>query len=153
MTYRVVVVGTDGSETASKAVRHAGAIAASSGARVVVVTAFTPDPHRESERTARAPDDLKWTLTDRAEADQIAESGRALLREAGVNDVVLRSEAGGPADSILSATKEFDADLIVVGSVGMTSSARFLLGSVANDVAHHAPCDVLIVDTDADHPR
>ena len=40
------------------------------------------------------------------------------------------------------------ADLIVVGNQGMTGARRFLLGSVPNRVAHHTPCDVLIVKTD-----
>jgi nucleotide-binding universal stress UspA family protein len=48
---------------------------------------------------------------------------------------------------LLTVASELDADLIVVGSRGLTSPARFVLGSVAGSVAHHAPCDVLIVQT------
>lgn len=147
MAYRNVVVGTDGSDTAGRAVRHAADLCQRTGARLVVVTAFLPDHDAEQRRSSGAPDDLRWTLTDRAEADRIAATGREIAKDAGVGDVVLRAEEGRPADTILEAAREFDADLIVVGSVGMTSSARFLLGSVANDVSHHAPCDVLIVDT------
>lgn len=148
MTYANVVVGTDGSETAQRAVRHAADLAARCGARLVVVTAFTPDPRRESQRISDAPEDIKWALTDRSEADRVAAGGREVARERGVDHVVLRAEAGVPAETILAAAQEFDADVIVVGSVGLTNSARFFLGSVANDVAHHAPCDVLIVDTE-----
>lgn len=148
MPYRNVVVGTDGSPTAARAVEKAGRLASLSGARLVVVTAYRADRDAEAARLSGAPDDLRWSLTDRADADRIAAQGRAVAREVGATDVVLRAQEGAPADTILAAAEEFDADVIVVGSVGMTSSARFLLGSVANDVSHHAPCDVLIVDTE-----
>lgn len=153
MGYRNIVVGTDGSPTASTAVRHASDLAARAGARLIVVTAYHHDLHGETQRATGAPDDVRWALTDRAEADRIATTGRDTARAAGVPKVVLRAEEGDPAGTILSTAKEFDADLIVVGSVGMTSSARFLLGSVASDVSHHAPCDVLVVRTDGHlHP-
>ena len=54
---------------------------------------------------------------------------------------------GDPAHVLLEAAKDFDADLIVVGSRGLTSHAHFILGSVAASVAHHAPCDVLVAHT------
>ena len=41
-------------------------------------------------------------------------------------------------------------DVIVVGSKGLTGASRFLLGSVASSVSHHAPCDVFIVHTTGD---
>jgi nucleotide-binding universal stress UspA family protein len=54
---------------------------------------------------------------------------------------------GDPADAIIDAAEEEGADLIVVGNRGMQGAKRFLLGSVPNRVAHHAPCSVLIVHT------
>lgn len=54
---------------------------------------------------------------------------------------------GDPADAILDVAQEQDAALIVVGNKGMTGTRRLLLGSVPNNVAHHAPCSVLIVRT------
>jgi nucleotide-binding universal stress UspA family protein len=53
---------------------------------------------------------------------------------------------GDPADSLIAAAREHDADVIVLGSRGMRG-ARRVLGSVPNKVSHHAPCDVLIVQT------
>ena len=55
--------------------------------------------------------------------------------------------AGDPAEAILGATENLDADMIVVGSKGMTGAKRFVLGSVPHKVAHHACCNVLIVYT------
>jgi nucleotide-binding universal stress UspA family protein len=48
---------------------------------------------------------------------------------------------------LISTAEEVGADLIVVGNRGMGGVARFLLGSVPNRVAHHAPCAVLIAHT------
>ncbi|CAN5747457.1 universal stress protein [soil metagenome] len=146
MAYRTVVVGTDGSATAEEAVRHAGRLAARSEARLVVVTAFEAADD-ELAREAPVPDDLRWALTDRSQAEEKARKGKALAKEEGAADVVVQSVEGDPAGAVLDTARDFDADLIVVGSVGLTSSARFLLGSVANDVGHHAPCDVLVVHT------
>lgn len=162
MTYATVVVGTDGSPTAERAVREAGALAGTDGGRVVVVTAFEA-PHRtgmehlagtahstETERQAAAPGELRWMLTDRGQADGIAERGRRIAREAGAGAVIIMSDEGDPARVLVDAARLHDADLVVVGSVGLVGAQRFLLGSVASAVLHHAPCDVLVIDTD--HP-
>ncbi|HEX9991851.1 MAG TPA: universal stress protein [Acidimicrobiales bacterium] len=145
MTYRTVVVGTDGSSTAEEAVRHAGELAARAGARLVAVTAYHPHGDGDGEV---APEDLRWMVGDRATAEAEARRARALAAELGVADVVVRAEPGDPADVIVATAEEFDADLVVVGSKGLgTPATRFLLGSVAGAVSHHAPCDVLVVHT------
>ena len=54
---------------------------------------------------------------------------------------------GDPADALIDVAEQQSADLIVVGNRGMTGVKRFLLGSVPNKVAHHAPCTVMIVRT------
>ena len=147
MPYRNVVVGTDGSETAETAVREAARLAAACGARVTIVTAFTPRPAEMARAQAEAPEDIRWMITDAHAADERANHGRDVAREAGVGDVVVRVDSGDPADIILRAAEDTGGDLIVVGSKGMSSPSRFLLGNVPNKVSHHAPCDVLIVHT------
>jgi nucleotide-binding universal stress UspA family protein len=148
MTYSSIVVGTDGSPTAQQAVEEAAGLAASDGARLVVVTAF-----REGEGPAhevdgdRLPEDIRFMLTDRVQAEELAERGREAARAAGAEKVVVRALAGDPAEVLLEAASEFDADLIVVGSRGLSSHAHFILGSVAASVSHHAPCDVLVAHT------
>lgn len=146
MGYRNVVVGTDGSETAELAVRHAGRLAASADARLIVVTAFEPHDDQVAKES-NAPDDLRWMLTDRSMAEEKAREGRTLAREEGAEDVVVQAVEGNPAETVIDAARDFDAELIVVGSKGLTSAARFILGSVADDLSHHAPCDVLVVHT------
>jgi nucleotide-binding universal stress UspA family protein len=147
MPYRNVVVGTDGSETAELAVRHAAELAKAFGARLTVVTAFVPDPEAEARRLQEAPPDIRWAITDATSADERARHARAIAHEIGVADVVLRVDSGDPAALLIDVADEDSADVIVVGSKGMTSAKRFVLGSVPNKVSHHAPCDVIIVHT------
>lgn len=146
MAYQSVIVGTDGSETAERAVRQAAALAVEHDGRLVIVTAYEPHGDELVEK-AGAPDELKWMLTDRVQAEELARRGQALAGEQGATRVTVQAIAGSPADVLLETAVDFGADCIVVGSVGLTSAARFVLGSVASSVAHHAPCDVLIVHT------
>jgi len=141
--YRTIVVGTDGSPSAGRAVEQAVDLAAVDGARLVIVTAFE---RHDREPDPRAPEDVRWMLADPNEAEQHARRGRELAAHKGVTDVVVQALEGEPAAELLEAADTFVADLIVVGSVGLTGSARFL-GSVAGTVLHHAPCDVLVVHT------
>ena len=150
MPYRNVVVGTDGSETAERAVRQAGELAGAHGARLVVVTAYEPHGDQLVKGSVGVPDDVKWALTDRHQAEEKAMRGKALASEAGAaggGGIVYQAIAGSPADVLLEAANDFEADVIVVGSKGLTGAARFVLGSVASAISHHAPCDVLIVHT------
>jgi nucleotide-binding universal stress UspA family protein len=147
MPYRNVVVGTDGSETAELAVRHAAELAKAFGARLTVVTAFVPNPEEEAKRLEEAPDDVRWAITDATSADERARRARGIARDMGVADVVLRVDSGDPASLLIDAADDASGDVIVVGSKGMTSAKRFVLGSVPNKVSHHAPCDVVIVHT------
>jgi nucleotide-binding universal stress UspA family protein len=147
--YRNVVVGTDGSATAELAVRHAAELAKAFGARLTVVTAFTPRPEEEAKRLQQAPEDVRWAITDATSADERARRARGIAKEIGVEDVVLRVDSGDPASLLIDAADDSGGDVIVVGSKGMTSAKRFVLGSVPNKVSHHARCDVVIVHTAA----
>jgi nucleotide-binding universal stress UspA family protein len=148
MGYRSIVVGTDGSTTAERAVRQAAGLAADESARLIVVSAYErKGTLAGSVEAAAVPDDIRYTLTDRAQTEELAQRGRAIAHEAGVAKVVIQALEGDPAGVLIEAAKDFDADLIVVGSRGLTSHAHFILGSVASSVAHHAPCDVLVAHT------
>lgn len=147
MGYSSIVVGTDGSATAERAVDQAGTLAVADGARVIVVTAFTPGVAHGDDDPNGIPDDIRFVLSDRVQAEELAERGRKRLKDAGVEKVVVQAIAGDPSSVLLEAAKDFDADLIVVGSKGLTSAAHFILGSVASSVSHHAPCDVLVAHT------
>ena len=119
-----VLVGTDGSETARRAVDRAAEIARTAGAGLTVLMAG-------SERGARP-------IVD-AEVDR--------LRAAGID---ARGVVAGadPASALVEEAESGDYDLVVVGNKGMTGTRRFFtLGSVPNKVSHHLPRSLLIVRT------
>jgi nucleotide-binding universal stress UspA family protein len=145
--FRTIVVGTDGSETAAKAVVQAAELAASVQATLLIVSAFEPvSGARLREEAQEAPDDVRWMLNPREDVDATLGAAVELAEERGVGSRTFARQ-GDPADAILDVAEEQGADLIVVGNKGMTGAKRFLLGSVPNKVSHHAPCSVLIVRT------
>ena len=144
---KTIVVGTDGSDTAAQAVVQAGAIAEKFGATLNIVSAFEPVSHtRLKDEKSEAPADLEWAINPREDVDSMLEIVAAPLRERGIS-IELTARAGAAADAILDVAEETHADLIVVGNKGMSGARRFLLGSVPNQISHHAPCSVLIVRT------
>ena len=145
--FRSIVVGTDGSETAGKAVEAAVQLAKMCDAALHVVSAYEPVPKgRLREESRQAPEDTQWMINPREDVDATLSDAADKVREAGV-EVDTFAREGDPADAILDVAEERDADLIVVGNKGMTGAKRFLLGSVPNKVSHHAPCSVLIIRT------
>lgn len=142
-----IVVGTDGSETAGEAVRQAVDLAKLSGAQLGIVSAYAPVPKRrvQDEQNA-APPDVQNQFGPREDVNLVLEAAAATARKEGV-EVQTRAVEGDPAEAILNFAEETKADLIVVGNKGMTGARRYLLGSVPNNVSHHAPCSVIIVRT------
>jgi nucleotide-binding universal stress UspA family protein len=145
--FKAIVVGTDGSETARKAVREAIGLAQAVGASIELVSAFEPIASDRLRQDAREmPQDMQWTVNPREDVDATLREAAEAVEEAGV-PVTTYAREGDPADAILDVAEERGADLIVVGNKGMTGAKRFLLGSVPNKVSHHAPCSVLIIRT------
>jgi nucleotide-binding universal stress UspA family protein len=145
--FRSIVVGTDGSETATRAVEAAVELAQLSGATLELVSAYEPvSGQRLREEARQVPPDLQWMINRRADVDATLQQAAERARYAGVAAQTYARE-GDPADAILDVAEELGADLIVVGNKGMTGAKRFLLGSVPNKVSHHAPCAVMIIRT------
>jgi nucleotide-binding universal stress UspA family protein len=145
--FRSIVVGTDGSETATQAVREAVELARAVGPQLEVVSAYEPVPaQRLREERRQAPEDLQWAINPREDVDTTLETAVELAGKAGVPANAYPRQ-GDPADAILDLAEEREADLVIVGNKGMTGAKRFLLGSVPNKVSHHAPCAVLIIRT------
>jgi nucleotide-binding universal stress UspA family protein len=142
-----MVIGTDGSETASEAVRQATELARRLGAKIHVVSAYEPVPEaRLREERQEVPANMQWMVNPREDVDETLKTAAQGIEEAGV-EVETHAREGDPADAILDVAEEQQADLIVVGNKGMTGAKRFLLGSVPNKVSHHAPCSVMIIRT------
>lgn len=147
--YATIVVGTDGSPTASEAVARATELAAQAGAKLVIVSAYRPvDKSRLDSERASAPADIAYVINPEEDVESHLEAAADQARAGGVTEVRTVPVDAAPAEALLDAAEQVGADLIVVGSQGMAGAKRFLLGSVPNRIAHHAPCDVLIVKTD-----
>jgi len=132
-----IVVGTDGSETAERAVDRAGAIARAFGGVPVHVVSVYSDDHTPLVGAGRQG--------DRAHAQQNIDRAQERLAKQGVqSEAHLSNREAGRA--LVAIAEEQDAQMIVVGNRGMTGAAR-VLGSVPNHVSHHAHCDVVIVRT------
>jgi nucleotide-binding universal stress UspA family protein len=145
--FKSIVVGTDGSETAGRALAQAIQLAKNAGAMLDVVSAYQPVPKARLRAEAQqAPEDMLWAISPSEDADITLQSAADAAATVGV-ETRRHPVEGDPADAILSVAERQRADLIVVGNKGMTGTARFLLGSVPNKVSHHAPCSVLIVRT------
>lgn len=145
--FKRIVVGTDGSDSAAEAVRHAAGLAAATGAALDIVSAYEPVPRqRLREESERVPDDVAHAVGPREDVNTVLEGATAIAEQAGVG-AATHAREGDPADSILDVAEETGADLVVVGNKGMTGARRFLLGSVPNKISHHAPCGVYIVRT------
>jgi nucleotide-binding universal stress UspA family protein len=143
-----IVVGTDGSDTATTAVRYAIDLARQLEARLQIVSAYEPVPdQRLRNESIEVPKDMQWMVNPREDVLLMLEQTEREAREAGVGEVETFARQGDAADAILDVAEEQRSDLIVVGNKGMTGAKRFLLGSVPNKVSHHAPCSVLIVRT------
>jgi len=142
-----IVVGTDGSETATEAVRTAVELARLSKAKLEIVSAYEPIPQqRLKEEGEGIAGDVAYAVNPREDVQFVLDKAAAVAKKAKV-DVVTHPREGEPADAILDVAEENDADLVLVGNKGMTGARRFLLGSVPNKISHHAPCDVWIVKT------
>jgi nucleotide-binding universal stress UspA family protein len=145
--FKRIVVGTDGSQTAGEAVGKAIELARLTGAQLSIVSAYSPASGRRTQEDQRqAPADVQYELGPREEVNFILDAAAAEAKGAGV-EVQTHPVEADPADAILNVAEETKADLIVVGNKGMTGTRRFLLGSVPNNVSHHAPCSVIIVRT------
>jgi nucleotide-binding universal stress UspA family protein len=156
-TLERVVVAVDGSDVASEAVatiRRWPFLAATTIRTLSVAPApamWWPDELTASS-TDRPAHDHDAAADVLLEHDTIAAEAAATLGDAGF-DAHPEVRSGSPAPTIVAFAKEWDADLVIMGSHGRTGVARLLLGSVARSVLHHAGCSVLVVRRHADPVR
>jgi nucleotide-binding universal stress UspA family protein len=140
-----VLVATDGSEAADKAIGLASSIDWPAGTQIRVVNVIEPIPPVPAAEWVGAGAPLEANYPQ--EAESIA---KGVL--AGACDALAHTTAevggqtlyGRPATSILESARAFGADLVIVGSRGHGTIASMLLGSVGAEVADLAECPVLI---------
>jgi nucleotide-binding universal stress UspA family protein len=139
----VVIVGVDGSDQSLRAAQVAAAIARSVGGRLHVVTVVRPPEGWWGVVGSPPPADaLSASMADaqRSALDRTLDR----LPTDGI-ELTSAEEIGDPASALTSLADDMGADLLVVGRRGAGMVERLILGSVADRVAHDAPCPVLIV--------
>ena len=144
--YKVVVVGTDGSETSLRAVDKAAAIAGESNAKLIVASAYSADSHSGGTD----PDQLsgeKYRTEGNAPLYAMLREASDRAKEAGAHDVEEKAVEGAPVDALVDLAEKVHADLIVVGDVGLNSVVGRLIGSVPRAVRRRAKTEVLVVET------
>jgi nucleotide-binding universal stress UspA family protein len=133
-----ILFATDGSPEADAAKELLVFLPLPSGSELIImsVVSQTEEGPREGEEATRT--------NGLGAAQAIAEQAAYHLAKAGVCTECVVT-CGHPADRICRLAEEKDVQLVVVGSRGRSSLARFFLGSVSQRVAKHAPAPVLIV--------
>ncbi|MDQ3917904.1 MAG: universal stress protein [Acidobacteriota bacterium] len=147
MDVRSILLPTDFSECARRAVPFAAELARLLGARViclhVVEPVVPPVGWAPTAETLPAATDFGEQLGEAAGRELPAFSGGEEFEGLEVEDVVVRGE---PAAEIVRAARERGAGLIVISSHGRTGLGRILFGSTAESVVRHAHCPVLVVN-------
>ena len=140
--YDNILVGTDGSATATRALEEAARVAKTCEAKLHIMSAYHPSMRPEGV-----------SMASREQADEttapILEAGAELARGLGA-EVDTHAASGDAGQALIKTAKDIDADLIVVGNRDLKAFRGLFGASISEKVAHHAPCAVLIVRTNGD---
>ena len=162
--YQTLVVGADGSYTSLRAVDHAAAFAAALNAKLIIAMAHLPNVDKGGWGRPARPDRVidgraevvlggegDYKMRGKAPIYGILREARERARAAGAKNVearpILVGHVGGPAKALSRLAEEVNADLLVVGNVGLGMRIEKWLGSVPGNVLRRAKTDVLIVHT------
>jgi ubiquinone biosynthesis protein len=133
-----ILVATDRSESASRAVDWAADMADRFGAELHLLQVLLPETQPGTEAGA-----AEATRTGHAQ-EQLKKLAQDLAGPRGRARVVVDED---PSNAIVRAAEDAEVDVVVVGNVGMSGRREFLLGNVPNRVSHNARCTVIIVNT------
>jgi len=146
--YKHILIATDGSELASRALAHGLALAKELKASVTVVT-VTPlwSAFEMAHEAGRVNPDPMHRFEDMAAASAkvILDDAAQKAKVAGVTCELVHVPDQHPAEGIIALAKKKSCDLIVMGSHGRRTIGRLLLGSQANEVLAHSKVPALIV--------
>jgi nucleotide-binding universal stress UspA family protein len=158
-TQKTIVVGYDGTAPSEHALRRAAEYARAFAAKVVVVSVAPPQPLAEVGAPGAfgllpyaaypAGDPGQVVEQDEQLWEQHRERVQALFAGADLH-VEFAGVAGEPAQELIDAAEQRQAELIIVGTREPGFLERLFGGSVSQDVARRARCDVLIVHPGGD---
>ena len=138
-----ITVGIDGSSHSARALEWALDEAAIRHAPLTVLTVHSVAVSGWSGNPIVLPGDSDDQEKARQAAEEMTLKATALLGEAQPASVTVRAIIGFPAEELIKASEH--ADLLVVGSRGAGGFARLFVGSVSNQVVHHAHCPVAVI--------
>jgi nucleotide-binding universal stress UspA family protein len=145
--YQHILIPTDGSELAGRAVRHGLSLAKSVGAKVTALTVegsfdvYTVPASKVYEMSGAFAEHAERA---KAHAEKILNGVAEEARLAGVTCETLRLEEDHPYEAIIEAAKQRGCDLIVMASHGRSGIAAVVLGSVTTKVLTHTEIPVLV---------
>jgi nucleotide-binding universal stress UspA family protein len=147
--FDTIMVATDGSRAAQKAVAFAVQFAQRHDSKLIIATvsnrpaAVTAPSSREPDHT---PEDGSFSTVQLGMGGEVLKRAAREAKKAGFTNYELLDAAGGNVGAtIVKEAEAAGADHLVVGSIGATGLKRLLLGSTASSVIHHAHCPVTVV--------
>ena len=143
MTIQRILVATDGSAGADRAVEAAAALAKAVDGDLMIVTIGGNFPADEVNKLARAEGGVGEA--NELLSDHVLLAARERAQRAGVPKISIRSSWGDPAAGIIDAVRHDQPDILVVGRRGRGQLAGLLLGSVSQKLVSLAPCMVVVV--------
>lgn len=140
-----IVVAYDGSADSAKAIQLAASLASKSGASAILVHVY-PSPAIGFSAASGMPIPDYGDLEDAAKASgqAILTRGLQLAKELGMSARGELIEAPSVVEAIVNFSASEKADLIVVGTRGMTGFKQLILGSVSSGLVSHAKCPVMV---------
>jgi nucleotide-binding universal stress UspA family protein len=138
-----IVIGVDGSKESLEAARYGQGLAEQLGSQVTLVFALEPP------QVIPVGPLSGYVMTSTPRSDEDMKKAQKLLDELIAErpkvPTTARVELGKAADTLCDLAGQLGADLLIVGSRGLSAGRRLILGSVSDRVVHHAPCPVLVL--------
>jgi nucleotide-binding universal stress UspA family protein len=132
-----ILVAYDGSESAQRALVQAAELAGSNGTAVSVISVAEPLPQFGRAGSMMLPEEDEERKLELADA-------KKTLSAKGIEAAIVERK-GDPATMIVDEAAHEGTDVIVMGTRGLNTAQRWLMGSVSSRVVQHAPCNVLVV--------
>jgi nucleotide-binding universal stress UspA family protein len=139
-----IIVATDGSPGANRAVDVAARLAKAVGSNLIILTVGGNNiTGAELRRLAAADGDVSEALE--SASNQVLKHAQKRAHRIGVTALKVQCGWGNPAETIIDTVRHEKADLLVVGRRGRGRLSGLLLGSVSQKLASLAPCNVMVV--------
>lgn len=142
--YKTILIATDGSELANKAIDQGLGLAKALGSKVIILTATEPWTAMVSGEAVIAFPTDEYEKASAEHAKVTLGGPEAKAKSMGVPCEAIHAKDAFPADAIVEVAKSRGCDLIVMASHGRRGMSRLLLGSQANKVVTHSHIPVLV---------